>query len=620
MNYFKKIPAKILDNSNLRDPQKFAYGQALNHYEIGKSKIKETMIVLPTGVGKTGVIATLPFGISDGRVLILTPQLTIKDGILKSLTTGVDNFYRKFEVLENYFNYPQVAEFKKGIPLSIYDECHIIIANIHKAQDRLEKSMTKMLPKDYFDMIIIDEAHHSVAKTWVDTIKYFDAKKIIKLTATPFRTDGEAIVGKEIYNYPLSSAMSNSYIKSLENITYIPEKLYLTIDGNSDKKYTVNEILELKLKDDEWISRSVAYSRECSEQIVEKSIELLLEKKQASSIPHKIIAIACSVEHAEQIKEIYEEKGMKVAIIHSKLGDSEKEANFKNIENHRVDVVLNVAMLGEGYDHKYLSIAAIFRPFRNILPYTQFIGRILRFISESSNPIDNIGRIIAHESLNLGELWEYYRAEIEKSNIANKLKENYEETEKIIKLYEGKEKKIEQKDIGSAFEEGIATLKVDKYLETELTKKVEERKKEEEEKIKKIQEIMDFDYETAKIFYQAGEARKETNGLNRPDLVFLNTKQLFDSRIKEEVIPSILEKTKHELHTKTLSSSKLFNRKYRWLVNEGSNNGGILAVFISIKLNEKIGKKREEWEDSDFVVATNYLKELQKFLEETINL
>ena len=97
-------------------------------------------------------------------------------------------------MLENYFNYPQVAEFKKGIPLSIYDECHIIIANIHKAQDRLEKSMTKMLPKDYFDMIIIDEAHHSVAKTWVDAIKYFDAKKIIKLTATPFRTDGEAIV------------------------------------------------------------------------------------------------------------------------------------------------------------------------------------------------------------------------------------------------------------------------------------------------------------------------------------------------------------------------------------------------------------------------------------------
>jgi len=66
-------------------------------------------------------------------------------------------------------------------------------------------------------------------------------------------------------------------------------------------------------------------------------------------------------------------------------------------DNHRVDV----AMMGKGYDHKYLSIAAIFRAFKNPLPYKQFIGRILRVIPEEEvkKAGDNIGNVVAHNLL-----------------------------------------------------------------------------------------------------------------------------------------------------------------------------------------------------------------------------
>lgn len=70
-------------------------------------------------------------------------------------------------------------------------------------------------------------------------------------------------------------------------------------------------------------------------------------------------------------------------------------------------------MLGEGYDHPYLSVAAIFRPYRSLAPYSQFIGRILRRIPDqvTANPIDNIGTVVAHRDLGLDPLWKEYMQE-----------------------------------------------------------------------------------------------------------------------------------------------------------------------------------------------------------------
>lgn len=79
-------------------------------------------------------------------------------------------------------------------------------------------------------MIIIDEAHHSTAPTWENSMNYFSEAKVIKVTGTPYRTDGEEIKGVVKYKYPLSQAMANNYVKSLERITYVPDQLFFTIN------------------------------------------------------------------------------------------------------------------------------------------------------------------------------------------------------------------------------------------------------------------------------------------------------------------------------------------------------------------------------------------------------
>lgn len=615
-NYFNQVPINIFENKNLREPQIKAYWKAYEHYnsEDYNEKKRETLITLPTGTGKTGVMAILPFGISEKRTLIITPQLTIKKGVLDALTNGPDSFYIKMGLL-GADSTPEVAEYVKNNAIGLYETANIIVVNIHKLQGRLPKSVVNVFPPDYFDLIIIDEAHHSTATTWNYAIDYFYEAKIIKLTGTPFRADGKLIKGTEIYKYSLSSAMSNGFVKSLENIEYTPEKLYLRID-NDERLYTIKEILAMKLKDNDWITRSVAYSYECSEQIVKLSVKALKEKRAVSGLPHKIIAVACSVKHAEEIKEIYRAYGCNVAIIHSNLDDKILEKNFSDIENNRVEVVINVAMLGEGYDHPYLSIAAIFRPFRALSAYIQFVGRILRFINKAETPQDNIGKIIAHKELQLEELWNYYKKEMMKSEISNKI---LELTKKENILTKNDTKEIKVKDTGKVFEEGEGVLKLDTFMETEILKREEERQKKENEDIKKLIEIMGYTEEYARSSYYASKARREGIGLNRPDLRLAYTREALDNKIREEIIPELLLKTGHVLEEKTLDKNKIFmDTKYSWIVKSSENNGALLAKYINSALKYKLGKERREWLMEDYKIALEYLEKLVKFLETSI--
>ena len=101
---------------------------------------------------------------------------------------------------------------------------------------------------------------------------------MVKLTGTLIRTDGIELAGELVYKYKLSQAMANNYVKSLRNIEYVPEKLLLTIDKDESKQYTVEELLELGLRDEDWIRRSVAFSEECSNSVVDEIREIIIPR------------------------------------------------------------------------------------------------------------------------------------------------------------------------------------------------------------------------------------------------------------------------------------------------------------------------------------------------------
>lgn len=622
-HYFETTNPHIYGNGELREPQIQGYYKVYEHFIVRNKKNTHAIVVLPTGVGKTGLMGLLPFHICEGRALIITPQLTIKDTVVDSLDPeNPESFWYKRKIFDRIDETPTLVEFSGGMKNEILDAANIVVLNIHKLQARLTKSPLNYLPKDYFDMIIIDEAHHSTANTWVETINHFDKAKIVKLTGTPIRTDGVELAGELVYKYKLSQAMAKGYVKSLRNIEYIPEQLFLTIDKDETKQYTVAQLLELGLRDEDWIRRSVAFSKECSESVVKESIKLLENKRRdTSKVPHKIIAVACSIDHAEKIKQLYIEKGYRAEVIHSKQMPEKQDEIKQDIENHRLDVIIHVAMLGEGYDHPYLSIAAIFRPFRSELPYEQFIGRVLRVIpdEEVEKTDDNIADVVSHHNLQLADLWEKYKIELQESEVIKHLQE-----ENILddrcEPSEGNSSGAGADIIplGLAKEQGTGSLTTDTYLNTELIKKQKEEEKRQKESIDKLQELLHIDYEQALAIYNQTRT-KDTALFKRPDLYFANRKKSLDDQIREILVPQLIIRFHINQSGKDLANCRLFNGKYAWIKTKASDNGAMLAMYFNTYLRNTIGKKREEWKVTDFDVAFEKLTIAEEFVEKVLS-
>jgi DNA repair protein RadD len=398
-SYFASVEADIENNSNLREPQRDAYLRAYDFFSSGEHV---AVIQLPVGCGKSGLASILPFGIAKGRVLIITPNLTIKDELQKTLdvTNRQKCFWRRMRVLKDsdMVAGPYVCTLDAG-NISVCEQSHIILTNIQQLATNADKWLNQF-PSDFFDLIIVDEAHHGVASSWKLVFTRFPEAKVINLTATPFRSDRQELEGELIYRYPFKSASIKGYIKRLKATYVAPSELTFTVAG-SVQTFTLDEVM--KIKEEEWFSRGVALSDPCNVSIVDNSLEKL-EQLRLSGTKHQIIAVACSINHGQRIRSLYEERGYRTEIIHSKLDQVKQDEVIRDLKNGTLDCIVQVQMLGEGFDHPKLSVAAIFRPFRTLAPYIQFVGRILRVVVQNDpNHPDNYGHIVTHVGLNLDQ-------------------------------------------------------------------------------------------------------------------------------------------------------------------------------------------------------------------------
>ena len=344
------------------------------------------------------------------------------------------------------------------------------------------------------------------------------------------------------------------------------------------------------------------------------------EKRSLSGLPHKIIAVTCSIKHAEDVAEICTKKGYRTALIHSKLDGPIIKERFKDIENDNVDVVINVAKLGEGYDHKYLSVAAILRPFKGLMPYAQFIGRVLRFIplEKAKQPGDNVAAVFFHRDLGIDKLWDYYKDEIEKSNIIRWLKPEDEIIEKNDKG-NGDVRTI-NKFIGLAKEEGHGFLTSDTFIDTKLIELQRQRQEDERKKLSELKQVLPDIPDTELLKFirksQSGQGEK----ILRPDKYIARKKKEIDDEIKIVIVPELIIKFKINKEGNNLKKSPLFQGKYKWIANNGNSNAGMLAMYFEVSLNDAIGKKsRDYFKMEDYNVSIDKLKDIRKYVESILN-
>jgi superfamily II DNA or RNA helicase len=417
-NRFQTLIPLIDGNTSLRIPQKEAYEAIKSNYEVNPD-IKEVGIVLPVGCGKSGCITITPFALKSARTLVVAPNLNIADQLLKDFdpTKGI-TFYQKCQVLKGA-KLPEPAEIRGGTSnISDLVEADVVITNIQQLQGN-ENQWLNSLPGDFFDLILFDEAHHNVATTWENLRSKFPNARVVNYSATPLRADGKKMSGQIIYSFPVARAIKEGYVKQLKAIVLNPQTLkYVRKDNGIETEVSLEEVIKLG-EDDSDFRRSIVTSKETLETIVNVSIrELDRIRKFTGDSKHKIIASALNYTHCHQIVSAYQEKGKRTAFVHSKEEGKENVRIYKLLENHELDVIVQVRKLGEGFDHKYLSVAAVFSIFANLSPFVQFVGRIMRVIEEGNpNSILNHGTVIFHAGSNIQNRWtdfqEYSQADQE---------------------------------------------------------------------------------------------------------------------------------------------------------------------------------------------------------------
>lgn len=336
--HFKYIEEKG-EQSGLRKPQIGGIHSILG--ALKSSEIKPVTIVMPTGTGKTETILSIVIADAFERTLVVVPSDALRGQIADKFTQL--GLLRKLKLINDSTLNPKVLVLRQGSEqitnINYLLEANVIITTASAISFFSEDCINFMV--NNCSHLIIDEAHHIKANTWAKIKTKFLNKPVIQFTATPYRTDGQRVDGKIIFDYPIKQAQKDGYFKEIE---FYPVKEFVT------------ESVDIR--------------------IAEEAIRLL-KQDMSNGYDHILMARTSSIRKAEKIFEIYSQyKELNPILINSKVGKKKEILNSIKSLNHRI--IVCVDMLGEGFDLPQLKIAALHDIHKSINITLQFTGRFTR--------------------------------------------------------------------------------------------------------------------------------------------------------------------------------------------------------------------------------------------------
>ena len=355
--------------------------------KINKRPHFSALVVLPTGAGKTRTATywLLKNAInSHKRVLWIAHRHLLLDQAAESF---VSNGYSN--LLTNRANYKyRIISGNHDKPIHITGDEDILIVG----KDSIIKNLKAL--NDWMDgqdiYVVIDEAHHAVARTYrsiIDYVEHFADEhlgcvKMIGLTATPYRTNEaeKAALGKIfpddiIYSIDLDTLIKRGILSTPICKTYETHILAgENITSSMAKKISFSDNLP------EDIANEIANNRERNHLIVRKYVQHQDEYGQT-------IVFALNIRHAIELNAVFRKHGIQSDFIVSDLRDSvtgitrSKEDNARSIEAYRnkeIQVLINVNILTEGTDLPQTKTVFLTRPTVSKVLMTQMVGRALR--------------------------------------------------------------------------------------------------------------------------------------------------------------------------------------------------------------------------------------------------
>ena len=363
---------------------------------------QSVMVQMPTGTGKTILLAEVVKSEKlKGKnpcvwIVVHRRELVeqIKETLAKQLDSSLFTFHSSLNPLDS----------------SLFT-LHSSLNPLDSSLFTLPSSLTtrvfsiQWLSKHYHELeekpslIIIDEAHHAVAKTYKEVMDAYPEAKKLGLTATPCRLTKRGFT--DLFDVLLQSWSVKKFIAD----GWLSLYDYMSIREDSEDWRLVNSLKKRGADGDFSL-------REMSEKLnVQPSIERLCDTVMRYAANKKGITYAIDIAHAEHIAEAYRQHGIKAVAISSKtsieerkkiierfkktsVGDRYGNSCYASLEQtNDIQVLVNVDLFGEGFDCPDVEFIQLARPTLSLAKYLQQVGRGMRVFEGKKYCLilDNVG-------------------------------------------------------------------------------------------------------------------------------------------------------------------------------------------------------------------------------------
>lgn len=300
------------------------------------SGTKRTLLVLPTGTGKTIVFAKITEDmVRNGKhVLILAHRGELLDQAADKIkkSTGLGCSVEKAEqsCLDSWFN--------------------VTVGSVQSLQreTRLQK-----FEQDHFDVIIVDEAHHAVSDGYQRVLGYFNDANVLGVTATPDRGDmrnlGEFFESLA-YEYTLPKAIKEGYLSPIKALT-VPLRIDMTNVGVQAGDFKAGEIGSA----------------------LDPYLEQIASEMETYCHDRKTVVFLPLIKTSQKFTAILQEHGFAAAEVNGNSDD--REEVLKDFDEGRYNVLCNSMLLTEGWDCPSVDCVIVLRPTKVRSLYSQMVGR-----------------------------------------------------------------------------------------------------------------------------------------------------------------------------------------------------------------------------------------------------
>ena len=318
---------------------------------------RSVMAQMPTGTGKTYLLTAVIDSFVNGnpmeKVWIVAHR--------RELVSQIDETVRKFH---SYF-----ASSTSSLLSSVKA---MSIQWLMRHYDEIEEEP---------GMIVIDEAHHALAKTYKEMWERFPNAKFLGLTATPCRLNGKGFT--DLFDVLVQSWSVPEFISKGRLATY--DFVSIKSDGVTQR---LIDSLQKRGADGDYQNKEM-------DMLLNKkpSIERLYRSLEEFGKDRKGIVYAINISHAQKITKLYQEHGVKAIAIDSKTPAVERQQDIAAFKKGDIQVLVNVDIFSEGFDCPDVEFVQLARPTLSLAKYLQMVGRGLRVAKGKKNCviIDNVG-------------------------------------------------------------------------------------------------------------------------------------------------------------------------------------------------------------------------------------